>query len=428
MEWEAGIRAYLTTTAGIGGRLKATPEDFVVVEIPEDFEPAEGGRYLNATVTSRNWETNRLVRQMARQLGVSRKRIRFAGTKDKRAVATRLMQFDVSREELGSVGLGDVVIQDPYRTDRRLEVGDLRGNRFEIWVRDLGVAGNEAEASLQATREAIEAAGGFPNFFGVQRFGEVRPVTHLVGRALIAGDLKGAVDTYLSHPVDGEPDDAQAARRALGASGDYAVALTDFPDRLGFEKALLNALVKTPGDYAGALEALPLNLRLMFVHAYQGYLFNLILSERLRRGTPLGEAAVGDRVLPLDAWGVPAKGREIPADEGNLEKVNRQLREGAAAVGGPVLGTEMTPASGEPGALEADVFATEGVGPEDFVVPEMPRLSSKGMRRPLLARITDLKTHVEAEGARLTFALPRGTYATCLLREFMKSEPLPPPP
>jgi tRNA pseudouridine13 synthase len=420
MEWVAGIRAHLTATPGIGGRLKAFPEDFVVQEIPGELEPAEEGRYTVATVTARNWESNRLVREMARRLGVSRKRIRFAGTKDKRAVTTRLIQFDVPLERVASLELPDVRIEDAFLTNRKLHMGDLRGNRFRVTVRDLSLPPHEALEALRATKEALEAARGFPNFFGVQRFGEVRPVTHLVGRAIVAGDLKAAVDAYLAAPMAGEPEDAFEARKALQESGDYAEALVNFPDRLGFEKAILNALVRHPDDYVGALEALPLNLQLMFVHAYQGYLFNRVLSERMERGLPLSEAVVGDVVLPLDPWGAPLKRREIPADAGNLEKVNRQVRSGAAAVSGPILGSEMTSPTGEPAALEEAVFEEEDIGPRDFIIPEMPRLSSKGMRRGLLARVFDLEIHVDEDGATLTFHLPRGTYATCLLREFMK--------
>ncbi|MEE9163417.1 MAG: tRNA pseudouridine(13) synthase TruD, partial [Thermoplasmata archaeon] len=82
MEREVGIARYGTTTPGIGGRIKAVPEDFVVEEIPADLPIVADGRFLVTRVTVRNWETHRLVRQLARRLGVSRHRISFAGTKD----------------------------------------------------------------------------------------------------------------------------------------------------------------------------------------------------------------------------------------------------------------------------------------------------------------------------------------------------------
>src|SRR3970040_1538835 len=89
-----GISGYLTTSPGLGGRIKGEAEDFVVEEIPADIPPSTEGSYTVAKLRSRNWETNRLVREIARRLRISRKRISFAGTKDRRAVTTQLLQFD----------------------------------------------------------------------------------------------------------------------------------------------------------------------------------------------------------------------------------------------------------------------------------------------------------------------------------------------
>src|SRR5438093_8446102 len=94
MERDVGIVGYLTSTPGVGGTLKDAPEDFVVEEISSPPPPSAEGRFTVATIRVRNWETNRLVRELARALHVSRRRIGFAGTKDKHAVTTRLFSFE----------------------------------------------------------------------------------------------------------------------------------------------------------------------------------------------------------------------------------------------------------------------------------------------------------------------------------------------
>src|SRR5437016_12372719 len=93
MERDVGIVGYLTSTPGGRGTLKDKPEDFVVEEISSPPPPSAEGRFTVATIRVRNWETNRLVRELARALHVSRRRIGLAGMKDKHGVTTRLFFF-----------------------------------------------------------------------------------------------------------------------------------------------------------------------------------------------------------------------------------------------------------------------------------------------------------------------------------------------
>src|SRR5438105_13146017 len=93
MERDVGIVGYLTSTPGVGGTLKDAPEDFVVEEISSPPPPSAEGRFTVATIRVRNWETNRLVRELARALHGSRRRIGFAGTQDKHGGTTPLVYF-----------------------------------------------------------------------------------------------------------------------------------------------------------------------------------------------------------------------------------------------------------------------------------------------------------------------------------------------
>src|SRR5207245_4067667 len=94
MERDVGIEGYLTSTPGLGGTIKASADDFVVDELSSPPTPAIDGRYTIVALRVRNWETNRLVRELARGLHISRRRIGFAGTKDNRAVTTQLFSFE----------------------------------------------------------------------------------------------------------------------------------------------------------------------------------------------------------------------------------------------------------------------------------------------------------------------------------------------
>lgn len=422
MERDLGIEGYLTTTQGVGGILKVSPEDFVVEEISSPPPPAIDGRYTIATLRVRNWETNRLVRQLARSFRISRQRIGFAGTKDKRALTTQLFSFeDLTPEEVQTLRTKDIEILDAFRSARPLEIGDLFGNRFRIVVRDLAVPPEKTASLVEETARQIRAYGGFPNFFGVQRFGSVRPITHLVGKALVRGDFKEAVEVYVANPIEGENPESFEVRTALAESGDIKEALHNYPRSYTFEKAILNHLAVHPDDYVGALRVLPQNLLMMFVHAYQSYLYNRVLSERMRRSMPIHEPVAGDLVLPADKRGLPDRERTIDVTRDNLERVAQRCREGKAWVSAILFGSEPEFAGGEAGQIEKDIVASEGLGPKDFLIPDLPRISSKGTRREILAPVRNLRAKVEGTELQLSVELTRGAYATCLLREFMKA-------
>jgi tRNA pseudouridine13 synthase len=424
MERDVGIEVYLTTTRGFGGRIKVNPEDFVVSEIPILPPREEGGRYTAAWIRTRNWETNRLVRMMSRELRISRKRISFAGTKDKRALTSQLFQFDAPIDLVGGLRIKDVELLDFYQTSKKVEIGDLRGNRFDIIIRDIRLSGEETAKLATATAAELAAAGGFPNFFGVQRFGSIRPITHIVGRHIVRGGFKAAVDAYVANPIEGEDEQAFEVRTALEQSGDYGEALKTYPDVMSFEKAILNHLVKHPDDHIGALEQLPFNLLMMFVHGYQSYLFNRILSERIKRRMPLSMPTVGDVVMAVGKDGLPDDRHFVPVTGDNIEKVGRQTSSGKAFVTGVLFGSESTLAAGEMGEIEKGVVESEGLRPHDFTLPAMPRLSSKGTRRPLAMPLPRMDVKPSDGSVETKFELSKGCYATILLREFMKVDPL----
>jgi len=421
-ETDLGLELFLTDDVpGIGGKLRKTPEDFEVDEIsilpPADPE----GRFVIAKVWHRNWEANRLVRRLSTNLRVSRGRIGFAGTKDGRSVATQLMSFDAPIASVQALTIPDVVVSDAYRARRGISIGDLVGNRFSIRVSDMREGIDVARACADI-RERLEAMGGFPNFFGVQRFGSIRPITHLIGKDLIGGDFEGAVMRYVGNPMEDEDSEANEARRALQETRDFEKALKEFPHKLTFERTMISRLRDRPGDYLGALRTLPKNLLMMFVHAYQSYLFNKILSERIRAGMSIRDPEVGDLILPLSKTNVPDHDSPIPVTEANLEKVTRSVLEGKAFTSGLIFGTESQFAGGRMGEIERRVVGAEGIERMDFQIVGLREASSKGVRRELLAQFKDLSVSFDGEVGTFRFALNKGCYATSFMREFMKAE------
>ena len=421
-ESELGLEVFLTEgTPGIGGKLRKTPEDFQVDEIsilpPADPE----GKFVIAKVWHRNWEANRLVRRLGSNLRIGRAKIGFAGTKDGRSVSTQLMSFNAPIEAVQSLAIPDVEIHDAYRARRMISIGDLVGNRFKIGVADID-AGVDAKAICDSVKAKLDSIGGFPNFFGIQRFGSVRPITHLIGKDLIRGDFEGAVMRYVANPMEEEASEANDARRALQETRDFERAFREFPMKLSFERTMIGHIKDKPADYVGALRLLPYNLLMMFVHAYQSFLFNRILSERIRKGMSLREPEVGDLVLPLSKTNVPDHDNSILVTVDNLEKATRNAKEDKAFVSGLLYGTESVFADGRMGEIERKIVEAEEISKLDFQIVGLREASSKGSRREILSSYKDLVINVGECEATFQFTLTKGCYATTLMREFMKAE------
>jgi tRNA pseudouridine13 synthase len=427
-ESEYGVAGYLTPGPGLGGRLKLRYDDFHVEELGVPPEKADKGPLTAAWIRLTNWETNRFARDASGRLGISRRGVHAAGNKDKRAVTAQwfTMRAPPDRVTQAVGAMPGVQVLDAYPTRRERTLGDHAGNRFQVTVRGIELPVDEARARAQATASALSDAGGFPNFYGPQRFGTLRPTTHVVGRHIVKARFQDAIDAYVATPSpEDEPAVAAARRRYLDDRDAAAAAKALEGTGADFERALLNAVHRDPEAPQRAFAALPESLQTMFVFAYQSLLFNRILSRRIQEGLPVLGPVAGDLVAvledgnPRDEW--------LPVDAGNVARVADEAARGRLMPTGLLCGSQAPCAGGRPGQIEADVLAEEGVGPSDFVVPEAPRFSSKGSRRPLGVRAPPVAIAVAADDrvdgatkATFTFDLPKGAYATVVLREFLR--------
>ncbi len=419
-ELAIGIGFYLSTAPGAPGRLKATPEEFRVREVSSYPRPDPAGPYTVLRVESRDWEQHELAAAIARRLGLAPRAVAWSGTKDRRAVSERLFAYR-GQPPAGELGLSGVRLLDAYPARDGLALGQHYANAFEIHV---GEVPDPADAvrRYRAVEAELRQAGGVPNFFGAQRFGEVRPVTHEVGRWIVRGDLARAVEVYLfDRPATGVPGAGDGARAAFEEHRDPGRALREFPSEYRFERAILGRLAR--GDApARALRALPFELRRLFVHAFQAYLFNRYLTARHEAGLALDRPAEGDRILRLGRDGTLRAGDAVPVGPENLPECDELVRRGRAFVAGPLVGsaTEL-PATG-PARFVRELLEAEGLRPASFDLPATPELASRGAWRALLVPVPPLGLEADANGVWFRFALPKGAYATVFLREFLKGE------
>jgi len=216
---------------------------------------------------------------------------------------------------------------------------------------------------LKERIRVVSSVGELPAYIGYQRFGTRRPTTHIVGKKLVQRDWCGAVDYIVGRPF---PNESEVAKRfrSLYDSGDLKAALEAIPKGFHQERAVLKTLT-TSGNCFHALKAsrIPLSF---YVEAFQAYLFNRCLSEN----------------LDSNQLKLIIHGRYDPSD--------------------PVC---------------RKVFLSEGV--YDLNVPEL-KIKIGKLERPKMMRIRNLKM----EENRISFALDRGMYATVVLREILRADPL----
>jgi tRNA pseudouridine13 synthase len=441
-----GMTVYATDTAGIDGVIRRSIDDFLVEEVLVDgsvarIEKTEGRQTLGAStklqpyllcmLVKRRWDTFVAIKNIAEQLGIDQTRIHIAGIKDAKAITAQHITIEnVTMEEAEKISIKDIEVRPVGYFRDELSQFYLLGNRFTITVKAVKPAESTIKKCLSETMLELEAAGGIPNFFGHQRFGTTRAVTHLVGKAIVNGDFRQAAMLFLANPSPHEHPDSRRVREELQSSQDFSKALQTYPKQLRFERLMLRYLADEPDDFVGAFRQLPFKLQMLFVQAYQSYLFNQFLSERIAKGFHWNAAEVGDYVVSVEHSGLPMNKTGQLIEAGSLDEVNDSIKAGRMRVALPLVGFGQRLSEGEMGQIENRILEEECVKRESFRVQEMPRISGKGELRPIVSPIRDFKlesvSHDEENVAetrvRVSFMLLRGSYATMLLREIMKPQ------
>lgn len=375
-----------TKSEGIGGRLRQRIEDFQVEEIPIILEPGE--EYTIFWMEKFNWDNNKALMYIAKKLHIGLNRLSVAGTKDKRAVTKqRVSVWNIPPEEIEKINIKDIKLYGFEKSKERLRLGDLKGNSFKIIVRDIGLEKENLKDRIHSAFNELNQ--GIPNIFGPQRFGEVRPITHLVGKEMLNSKFEEALKIYLSMIFEKEPEDSRIARTVLIKDWNkegFKRALELFPKRLIYERRMLDYLIKNPNDFAGAIRRLPSKLMKMFINAYQSAVWNKTAEQVFQKG--------------IDVRRIKMVGFDSKLDETNpVDKI--------------IL----------------DILKKDKIKFENFKMKSMPELKCSGAEREYILKPENLKlsdiSHDDFNQGKLKalieFSLPSGSYASVILKEIMKN-------
>jgi len=293
--------------------IKEKPEEFYVKELI-DLPLIEDGKYFYYLLRKRSLNTLDAIKILNRMFNL--KEIGYCGNKDKNAITEQYISINKRIKDFKEENLN---LEFVGRGDKRLNLGDNKGNYFKIKIKNF--------------RGEINKFDFIENYFDEQRFSKQN---HLVGKYLIKKEFKKACE-------------------------------------------LLDLEVKT--DYVNALKKLNKKELLIYLHAYQSYLFNKHLSEYLKDYPNFKvDYSLGDFVFLKKR----IKNFKIPlASFDTEEKIYDQL------------------------------LKEEGICLNDFAIKQFPELVNETTYRDAFADIQNLKI----KDNEIEFELSKGSYATIVIKK-----------
>lgn len=212
-----------------------------------------------------------------------------------------------------STTLRNASVGDYAYEKQKLSLGDAGGNEFVITLRECAPpsgdsSAEEIDAVVTSSIESFRKRG-FINYYGLQRFGTFSTRTDTVGLYMLKGDFKAACDAILHYEAEdllGETEGMGRDRSAqdihsradaiklFESSGNASDVLRKIPRKFSSESNIIQHLSRenNGNDFYGALQMIPRNTRLMYVHAYQSLVWNYAASHRWK--------LYGDRVVEGD--------------------------------------------------------------------------------------------------------------------------------
>ncbi len=397
------MHPYLTAgIPGCGGTIKTSAEDFYVEELPS-YLPCGSGEHCYLTFEKRGITTLEAIRRIANALKIPEREIGYAGMKDAVGVTRQTISLArITPQQALELQLDGLVMVAAERHGNKLKLGHLRGNRFRIVIR--GVL-PETEQLLPRLLELL-GRKGVPNYFGAQRYG-AQGNSHLIGAAMLRREWRACVDHLIGQPDalrDQEWRDAIVAYQ----QGRLEDALRLFPRHCRSERDVLQRLVGRPEGYERAFGAVHPRLKKLYLSALQSYLFDQVVALRIDRLDQLLDGDLACKHINGACFQV-----EVAAQE--------QERADAFEISpsGPMFGRKMKRPAGAADQLEQGVLQQSGIEQANF--EPHGGVSLDGERRPLRVPVADLSGVVEGDVVTLEFSLPKGCYATSLVREITKT-------
>ncbi len=385
IDLDIGISVYSTSFSGCGGKIRQNIEDFAVKEILSEKSMSsikQSDGYAVYKLKKQNIDTNHALQDFFKKTGI---RLKSLGLKDASAITEQyvcsmnkskaVLNFSAKKYSIEKVGF----------TKKPLTKKDMIGNHFKITITD-----PSSEPSKFDEFEKIL------NFFGYQRFGSARPVTHLIGKAILQRNFSDAIKLLVSFTSEFDLKQNTELRKALSDESNYKKLLSEIPPQMDLEKIAISEMLEH-NDPLKALKALPLQIRRFFIQSYQSFLFNKTLSAAFANGEDLFNPKSGD--VCFDKNGV-------------LGKYVKGLEQSLSI---PLVGYSYYKKTRFDYYI-SKILENEEINPKDFYLKEIQEISNEGGYRYSSIICSNYSINYNT----ISISLSRGSFATIVLREIMK--------
>ncbi|XP_060743039.1 pseudouridylate synthase 7 homolog isoform X1 [Tachysurus vachellii] len=396
--------------------------------------PKNRGSFCHFVLYKENKDTMDAINVLSKFLRVRPNVFSYMGTKDKRAITVQeIAVLKISAERLAHLNkcLMNFKLGNFSYKKHPLKLGELQGNHFTVVLRNISGSDEQVEQAMASLRDT-----GFINYYGMQRFGTTAVPTHQVGRAILQNNWTEVMDLILKPRPGAEKSYLVKCREEWAQTQDPEAALKKLPVKRCVEGQLLRGLSKYgKKNIVTAFGLIPRNNRLMYIHSYQSFVWNTMVSRRveayglkavegdliLKGGTAhilsaeeAEKHSIHDIVMPLPGFDViypthtVGKGyRDIlTADNLDIDKMRHKIRDYSLA-----------------GAYRRILICPKDVSWE-LIHYDDPRVSlvhtdvEKLENKPAPVYLTDGKY----KALKMEFSLPPSTYATMAIREVLKMD------
>ncbi|XP_067420276.1 pseudouridylate synthase PUS7L isoform X2 [Emydura macquarii macquarii] len=401
--------------------------------------------YTGFILRKENLETLEAISYLSSELGVLPSDFSYTGIKDKKAITYQAMVVKkVTPERLKEIGSKiekrGMKVYNIHSVCQHLRLGQLKGNHFDIIVRNLKRQSNDSSADLkERICEAIESVKtkGFVNYYGPQRFGHGQNIqTDQIGLALLNEEMVKAVKLFFT-PEDTD-DPVNQAKRYFLQSDDAKGTLAMLPEFKVRERMLLRALNRYGVNHEGCIRgwlSIPHSMRIFYVHAYCSKIWNeaasfrfMIYGSKVVEGDLVLSEEHGDENSPLsDRVHVVT----APEESANIYAIHQVVL--------PMVGHSIKYPCNEVGQWYHERLAKDGLQTCKFRVSAL-QLNTPGCYRHILKYIHNLSYHFLEDNEKgikteedshlneskasllLSFDLDHSCYATVCLTEIMKCD------
>ena len=389
---------------GTGGIIRQQHEDFQVDEVPL-YEPCGEGDHLYLKVEKCGLTTYDLLRELAIALKCNERDLGYAGLKDARAVTRQTVSVPLRKPaDVAGLEIPGVTILAARLHRNKLRPGHLAGNRFRIRIHQPEPHALQRASAILDVLEDI----GVPNRFGEQRYGSLGN-SHRIGRSILRGDYSNAIDEIIGEPEGiNHPGWLQAVQAYQ--CGDLETAIEKLPRHCRPERRLLE-MIRDGKSPDKAVLAMPRKLLRLYLSAYQSSLFDRMVDMRLATLDQLWQGDLACKHINGACFLVTDPAAEQPrADAFEISPT------------APLFGYKTKLAEGPAGILEQSLLDKEKLTLESFHLSG--GLAMDGERRPLRVPVQSPEAVMDGKDLLISFSLPKGSFATIVLAEIMKSKGL----